>query len=218
MGQILIVDDDHEHAFLTAEKLKEKLKIDVKQVLTAEECLDCVESENFDLLLLDLALPKMNGLELMRRLREKETGVPVIMVTGQGSEKIAVEAMKLGARDYLIKNDAFWMALPLVVKRVLTEEDARLRQKELEARDAELTQLQKVNELAVTLSHSINSPLSIILSNADVLLKQIRDSSQKEPLEKISSAGRKISEITFKLSHLIRPVMMNGHGEEGNPE
>ncbi|MFH1026038.1 MAG: response regulator [Nitrospirota bacterium] len=215
---ILVVDDEQEHGCLTGEKLKNTLNAEVRYALTAEECLECVGGESYDLLLLDFALPKMNGLELLNRFQEEGNNVPVVMMTGQGTQKIAVEAMKFGARDYLVKDDAFWTVLPLVVKRVLTEEKARQRLKELEAQQAEVAQLRKMNEIVVTLSHNINSPLAVILSNTDILLRKLQDASYREHLEKIMSSGRKISEIVFKLSHLVRPAVMpvKKGGEAGN--
>ena len=213
---ILIVDDDQEHGFLAGEKLKKTLNAEVRLAFTAKECLECVGREPFNLLLMDFDLPGMNGLGLLSRFAEIGFKAPVIMVTGMGSEKIAVEAMKLGIKDYIIKDEAFWTVLPLVVQRVLTEEKANLRLKELQAKQAEIEQLRKINELAVTLSHNINSPLSVILSNADILLKQKQDSSYREHLEKIASSGRKISEMSLKLSHMIRPIIMSGGEKDGS--
>ena len=96
---ILIVDDDSEHGVLVGDKLKKSLKVKIKQVFTAEECLECVGAEPFDALLIDFALPKMNGLELLRRLVEMKLKVPAVIVTGNGRH-----VKRLGSLPDLYRN------------------------------------------------------------------------------------------------------------------
>lgn len=78
-----------------------------------------VETESFDLVLLDYQMPAMNGLELLPKIRKLNRSLPVIMLTGQGNEHIAVEAMKLGAHDYLRKDQLTVEALQCAVMSVL---------------------------------------------------------------------------------------------------
>jgi two-component system response regulator AtoC len=89
---------------------------DVEVAATGEEALACVETFHPDVILLDYSLPNMNGLEVLNRLRQSECHAKVIMVTGQGSVESAVEAMKLGAYDYLTKPVAL-SELKLVIDR-----------------------------------------------------------------------------------------------------
>ena len=71
---------------------------------TAEDALRLLDEENFDLLLTDLVLPGMDGVDLLKIVKERYTGIEVIIVTGYGTVKNAVEAMKLGAYTYFIKS------------------------------------------------------------------------------------------------------------------
>ena len=79
-------------------------------------------SENSDIiLLLDYMLSDMNGMQVITALAEKGLKVPFIIITGQGDEKTAVEMMKIGARDYIVKSAGLTDILPHVIKRVLKE-------------------------------------------------------------------------------------------------
>jgi len=94
--------------------------------------LDRLAKETFDLVLLDYQMPVMNGLELLPKIHERHPELPVIMLTGQGNEQIAVDAMKRGAHDYLRKDQMTLPALLCAVmavleRRRLTDELAQRR-------------------------------------------------------------------------------------------
>jgi DNA-binding NtrC family response regulator len=122
-GRILIVDD--EKAMVLA--LKGLLTREGYQVETAasgEEALRRIETGSFHMVVTDLSMDGMNGLQVLERARAIDPDLAVIMMTAYGSEKIAVQAMKLGAADYLPKpfdNDE----MRVVVRRVM--ETVRLR-------------------------------------------------------------------------------------------
>ncbi len=75
----------------------------------------------YDLFLLDYRLPDLVGLEVLKALREQRIRVPVVMVTGQGDEDTAVQAMKLGAADYIIKREGYLAKLPSTLENVLAQ-------------------------------------------------------------------------------------------------
>jgi CheY-like chemotaxis protein len=87
--------------------LEKNLPIDFEltTVSTGKEGLDAVERQKFDLLLLDYMLPAMTGIELLNELHKRKVHTPIIFVTSKGSEKIAVEAIKLGIVDYVVKDE-----------------------------------------------------------------------------------------------------------------
>ena len=70
---------------------------------TGEECLDCIEGEKFDLILLDVWLPGIDGIETLKRIREKDASTAVIMISGHATIATAVSATKLGAYDFIEK-------------------------------------------------------------------------------------------------------------------
>jgi len=100
--KILVIDDEP----ILRDSLRVALETSGYDVLTArtgEEGLDLSQRENPDLVLLDHWLPGMNGDEVLRRIKEMNPDIPVIVMTAQGSIELAVNAMKMGAFDFLIK-------------------------------------------------------------------------------------------------------------------
>ena len=101
LPNILVVDDE----INVIESFKRLLEDDYK-VLTAtngEEALEKIEKENLDIVLLDIRMPEMDGIEVLRRIREMSENVDVIVITAVSTMRTAIEAMKLGAYDYITK-------------------------------------------------------------------------------------------------------------------
>lgn len=105
--KILIVDDGPEDREVYTRHLKngfENINYHIFESETGQEGIQLCKEESPDCILLDYLLPDMDGLEFLSLLREKGYPGAVIMLTGQGSETVAVKAMKGGVQDYLIKN------------------------------------------------------------------------------------------------------------------
>src|ERR1700756_3356201 len=116
-GRLLIVDD--ERGIVVALKgLFTKEGYEVETADSGEQALDRFKTDFFDVVITDLSMKGMDGLELLKRVRELEPNTAVLMITAYGTQRIAVEAMKAGAEDYLPKpfdNDE----LRLKVRRVM---------------------------------------------------------------------------------------------------
>jgi PAS domain S-box-containing protein len=118
---ILLIEDDAGLVELITEKLAE-LGFSVRSAVSGAEALAYLSKQRPDMILLDYSLPDINGKELIETLHKQQMPLPpFIITTGQGDERIAVDMMKLGARDYLIKDKLFLEKLPDVVKRVVKE-------------------------------------------------------------------------------------------------
>jgi two-component system, NtrC family, response regulator len=102
MGKVLVVDDDNAFRVATRTVLKDH-GYEVVLAPGGREALDLLNARQVDLVLTDMVMENMTGLALLATLREKFPSLPVIMVTGFGSIRAAVEAMRLGATDYLTK-------------------------------------------------------------------------------------------------------------------
>jgi two-component system response regulator AtoC len=98
MARILLVDDEPAVLYATGEVLE------AHEVVTARSGAEALAKlDGIDVVLTDLTMPGMDGLELLTRVRAQRPGVPVILLTARGSERVAVRAMKAGAHDYLTK-------------------------------------------------------------------------------------------------------------------
>ncbi len=98
---ILVVDDDAMNLKRTNIILRNHY--DILLAESGEEALEILRSENIDMVLLDIAMPNMNGIETFERMREEAINIPVIFLTASGDEDDVLEAFNLGAINYLKK-------------------------------------------------------------------------------------------------------------------
>ena len=123
-GSILAIDDEQNIRHL----IKSEFSIEGYEVATAgsgEKGLRLFDTHGFDVVLLDINLPKLNGIETLRRLKQKSLTTEVIMITGYGDIKSAVQCIKLGARDYVTKPFKLDEIFALV-KQVIKKDNRRL--------------------------------------------------------------------------------------------
>lgn len=120
--KILLVEDNVDQRELTLRAFQKKdPDIRITPVETGPACLAALGEGRFDAIILDYSLPMMNGIEVLSEIQTKGYTIPVIMVTGQGDEKIAVEAMKRGACDYIIKSQNYHQTLPPAARKVIDQ-------------------------------------------------------------------------------------------------
>ena len=100
--RILLVDDEKDFSEMLSMRLNE-LGEKVTCAYSGQECLQALEKTNIDVIILDIKMPGMDGIETLREVKRRFPLVEVIMLTGHGSTETAVEGMKLGAFDYLMK-------------------------------------------------------------------------------------------------------------------
>ncbi len=118
--RVLVVEDNSDQRELISFVLtEENPRFQITMAKDGPTALGLLEGQSFDAILLDFSLPQMTGLDVLDRLQEKKYAGPVIMVTGRGDEKIAVEAMRRGAYDYILKTTNYLETLPTVVLKAI---------------------------------------------------------------------------------------------------
>lgn len=154
---ILMVEDNPDHACLAKYALESSKKSSVTIVPTSQQCFKAVEQNQYDIILLDYHLPNENGLTILKKLvNEKYTESPIVFVTGNGHTEIAVEAMKAGAFDYVIKSRDYYNVLPNVVTRVLEKFRIISEKKKMEAEiHLRNKELHVLNSVSVALNESL---------------------------------------------------------------
>jgi DNA-binding NtrC family response regulator len=129
-GTILVVDDERAIG-IAIQRLLQGRGYDVDTATSAEEALEKLAGTAYQLVITDLNLKKLSGMDLLRRVREDSPDTAVIMITAYGSERTAVEAMKLGAADYVPKpfdNDELELVVARVMEGLTLRRDLRLLQ------------------------------------------------------------------------------------------
>nr|WP_279342453.1 diguanylate cyclase [Geotalea sp. SG265] len=130
MAHILYVEDDAGLARLLQRKLQRcNYVVDIAD--NGEAGLSMLDAGGYNLILLDYNMPVFGGMDFLRIMKLRKDAPPAIMVTGNGSEKVAVEALKLGAADYVVKDAEtnYMELLPMVIEQVL-EKEHLLRERE----------------------------------------------------------------------------------------
>lgn len=144
----ILIAEDEANLRLVLEKELERLGYRVQGAADGEAALRKLEESNVDVLLCDINMPRLNGMELLRRIHERPNPPEVIMLTGQATVETAVEAMKLGAYDYLTKpyriTELDVRVRQAAEKRRLRVDNVRMR--EQLARQSELPQMIAVSQ------------------------------------------------------------------------
>ena len=118
--KILLIEDNPDTARLMVRALEAAAQsFEVASVFSARDGLGHLAAQPVDCVLLDYRLPDADGLGCLRKIRDQHPDVPVVVVTGAGSEEVAVEAMKLGATDYVVKHGKYLVTVPVVVREAL---------------------------------------------------------------------------------------------------
>lgn len=166
---ILIVDDSPQ-IVNTLRAILEASKYTVVSVADGQAGLETAVRINPDLIMLDLNMPRMTGLQMLTALRQTACQAPVIFMTVYGSEQVAIEAFRLGIRDYLTK--------PFTAEEAEQAVDKALRESRLERERAELTRnllaAETVRKTTVTLSHYINNDLMVLMYCLNMLGEGIK--------------------------------------------
>ena len=124
MSKILIIEDEESIRRVLVRILNEEdSNFEIHEASDGKKGLESISKENFDLVLCDIKMPKIDGIELLQRTRKKNSSLPFIMLTGHGNIETAVESMKLGAYDFISK--------PPDLNRLITSVRNALEKKEL---------------------------------------------------------------------------------------
>lgn len=169
---ILMVDDDsffRSGLLRVLHSMRGELPARVTEASCGEEAVELLRTHPFDCALLDYQMPGGDGLHWLREFRQRAPDVPVIMVTGVGNENVAVEAMKNGARDYLVKGAITQESLLRTIRNAL--ELARLERTIRQQQD-DLLQAERQRVMIESLGaacHHIGQPATVIRTCLDLM-------------------------------------------------
>lgn len=216
---VLIVDDDEGLARLI-EKAVRRDGLSTAIALSGEQAIAWLKDHSADLMLLDLKLSDVHGKELIGRLEAVSCAVPFIIITGHGDERIAVDMMKRGALDYLVKDAQFLEFVPAVVRRSLAQLD---REKRLAAAEVERKRLEQEvlatsereqRRVGQDLHDGLYQVLAAIAMLSETLQKKLAQSfaGDADVASTISGHARQAIELARMLARGLSPVAVETNG------
>src|SRR5450631_1343762 len=126
-----------------------------------------LQEKNFDLIFADCSLPQFQGLDALALAREVAPGIPFIFVSGTIEEDLAIESLRNGATDYVLK-DRLSRLVP-AVRRALSESEERIMCRQLQQRLREAGRLEAISTLSNGIAHDFNNILTIVLGHSSLL-------------------------------------------------
>ncbi len=202
MVSVLVVDDERDFADILTERLTTR-GVQAQAAYNGVQALDMVRTHRPEVVLLDINMPGMNGLETLERIKAQNPRTEVVLLTADTTLATAVAGMKLGARDYLLKP-----AEIEVVLGAIGEAEERRAERLARQRMAETAKLAALGEMAKGVGHEINNPMHVMLNEAgwikDLLDDpDLRDNPHHDELraavERIQEQARRCKAITAKL-------------------
>jgi DNA-binding NtrC family response regulator len=203
-NRILVVDDEEEIGVLLYQALSRMGGFFVEVVRSGEEALQKIEKEQFDLVLTDLKMPKMDGLQLVSKIAQAKPEILLVLMSGHGSIDSALEGMKKGASDYLTK-PLNLDELVVRLHKVLDEKQRFLSLKdytyELERANKELRKIDEIkSEFVSVASHELRTPLAAIKNAVQLMISGKTGEINENQSKFLSMAERNIDRLTINLA------------------
>lgn len=204
--RMLIVEDCEPDAKLIVRELVSGgYEPDWRRVEGAEQMDAALEHESWDLVISDWSMPRFSALEAYHLLRCRELDIPFIIVSGTVGEEVAVEALKAGASDFILK-DKLGRLLP-AVERELREAASRQESRRLQQYVLMSDRLASVGTLAAGVAHEVNNPLAFIIGNIDFVLRLLQQLATAAELRPKLSESIAALEDAHKGTERIREIM-----------
>jgi signal transduction histidine kinase len=218
--RILLIDDNQDDRFLTLRELRRKFSdLEVREILDARGFAEALDNWEFDLVVTDYQLGWSTGIELLHAVKSRFPDCPVIMFTNTGNEEIAVEAMKSGLDDYIVKAPNRYMRVPVAVSIALERAEARRAKIRLEAERSQLLEQERAaraeaetanrlkDEFLATLSHELRTPLNAMLGWIQLLrignIDEVNYARAVKTIERNTQALTRLIEDLLDVSRII---------------
>jgi two-component system cell cycle sensor histidine kinase/response regulator CckA len=196
---ILHLEDNPRDAYLIQATLEAAdLPCTTIRVHGRDDFVAALEQGGIDLILSDYTLPHFDGMSALEIARSGHPDVPVIFVSGTLGEERAVEALKSGATDYILKGSLARLAP--AVHRAMQEVEERAERRRLEARIIEGQKMEVIGQLAGGVAHDFNNILAVIIGYSDLSMESLApDDAIRGHLEAIRSSAQSAAGLTRQL-------------------
>jgi signal transduction histidine kinase len=212
--RLILVEDSEDDALLLLHELRRGGYDPLCQrVETTEEMKLALGDRAWDLVIADYSLPRFSAPEALKLFQESGLDIPFIVVSGTIGEDVAVEAMRAGARDYIMKNNL--ARLVPAIQRELHEAEMRRQRVQLERQLHRSQKMEAIGQLAGGLAHDFNNLLTVVTGRVEVLLDRLppEDASRREATAILEAAdkGATLTRqlLAFSRRQLLQPRVLS---------
>lgn len=208
---LLLIDDNAFDRILFKKRIaKSNYDIHIEEAETANQGLEKINSgKNYDCIFLDYMLPDDNGINLLKKIHDPETDLtpcPVVIFTGRNDENIAIEAIKHGAQDYLLKEQMSQEAIHISIAKAKQVFELKKNSNETKALLQHSQKLDAIGQLTGGIAHDFNNLLTINFGNIRLLMNLLREDKPDRDLciQKLQI----IEKATKRGANLIKRLMI----------
>jgi signal transduction histidine kinase len=212
--RILHLEDDENDAALVQANLGAGAILSTTRRVYTRAAFDAaLDGGGIDLILSDYSMPAFDGLSALKMAHSRCPHVPVIFVSGTLGEEKAIDSLKNGATDYILKGSLGRLAP--AVKRAMEEVNARLERQRLEERFIEAQKMEVIGRLAGGIAHDFNNILAVIMGYNEVMLSELEPNSELyKGAEEIRNASERAAGLTkqllvFSRKQTVQPVVLD---------
>ena len=197
--QILHLEDDPNDAALVKNVLETaRITCSIKCVQDHDGFLETLERGGIDLIISDYSLPVFDGFAAIALVRTRWPDLPVILVSGSLGEELAVDSLKNGATDYVLKRHLFRLAP--AVRRAMQEVEERAERRRLEAHFIEAQKMDVIGQLVSGVAHDFNNILAVIIGYSDLITADLGSHSPlRKYIEEIRHSSERAAGLTRQL-------------------
>jgi len=207
------LEDDANDAKLIRSTLKEGgIACAITCVQTQHDFVEILENGSIDLILSDYSMPTFDGLSALEIARAKRPDLPLIFVSGTLGEELAIDSLKNGATDYVLK-ERLTRLVP-AVRRAMQEVEERAERRCLEAQFIEGQKMDVIGQLASGVAHDFNNILAVIMAYSDLIISDLAaDNPLHAYTEEIRLASKRAAGLTkqllvFSRKQTVQPVIL----------
>src|SRR6267143_3396053 len=204
---LMIEDSEDDTALLVRELRRGGYDVTHERVDTPAAISSALNKEKWDLVISDHSMPHFSGAAALTLLRQTESEVPFIFVSGTMGEEAAVAALKDGAQDYVMKTNL--KRLVPAVQRELRELEERRERKRLERQVQQLQKFEAIGRLAGGIAHDFNNAIGAIMGWADLAYQEAQPGSRlQDRLQKICTQAQRTAGLTSQLLAFARQQVL----------
>jgi signal transduction histidine kinase len=205
---LVVEDQDDDFHLLIRELARGGFDVRPRRVDTEAALNEALDGGEWDVVFADYTMPHFRGTLALEMVRQRGLDLPFIFVSGTIGEDVAVDAMRGGANDYVIKGNL--KRLVPAVERELRDAQVRRERKGLEAQVHQAQKLETVGQLAGGVAHDFNNLLTVVLGNAELaLLNPGLNAGQKVELQEIVGAAERARDLTRRLLAFSRRQVLD---------